>query len=370
MHFVIVSFYAVHNIGDRILTECVSKLLSKKGISSQIIDIQGRCAFSDTDTVEDRMIKREISARNASHQGFIHYLDQVLYDCSLVLFAGGAILDVVQEPIAKNIFLICNKANNLGIPVAFNAVGFYGSMEKSDRATYLRNALMLPNVKWISVRERASDMELLLGSRKEFTHCCDTAVWAADLFQVTNSDITNKSIGINVVSPEYYVGKSRFSVKAFYIDLFLHLVSSGFSCSFFTNGAPRDYEFAQELIQELNQPEGSLLGFNSFDSHAFLVLLSQYSLIISSRLHTSICSYSLRIPSLCMAWDNKMTEFYEQIGKPGWLIGQKDVSSITQKVRKTVNEKEDGVQKFILYRNTVLNSIDSICVIGQSGQLN
>ena len=56
MHFVLISFYAVRNIGDRILTECVSKVLSKKGISSQIVDIQGRIAFSDDDT-EDKIAK-------------------------------------------------------------------------------------------------------------------------------------------------------------------------------------------------------------------------------------------------------------------------------------------------------------------------
>ena len=364
MHFVLVSFYAVQNIGDRILTDCVSKLLSKKGISCQIVDIQGRFAFSDTDTEEQRKMKRKLSEKNAFQTAFSLFLDRVLCGCSLVLFAGGAILDVVQDPIAKNIFLICDKANSLGIPVAFNAVGFYGNLEDNeDRSDYLRQALMLPKVKWISVRERASDMYSLLGRRKEFTQCCDTAVWAGELFNVSHNDISSRNIGINVVSPEYFIGKSIMSVKTFYLDLYMRLTASGFTCSFFTNGSPRDYIFAKDLVQELGLPYNAVSGFNSYDCHSFLILLSKYSLIISSRLHTSVCSYSLKIPALCVAWDKKQKEFYEQIGKPDWLIEQSDETPITRRVLRALNGRIEGVQ-YTLYRNTVLKNLDSICEIG------
>lgn len=364
MHFVLVSFYAVQNIGDRILTDCVRKLLSKRGISSQILDIQGRCAFSNTDTKEERELKIKLSEKNTSTTGFSVYLDRILCDCSLVLFAGGAILDVVQDSIAKNIFLICNKAYKLGIPVAFNAVGFYGNISDNDRSNYLRQALLLPNVKWISVRERANDMEKLLDGRKEFTQCCDPAVWAGDLFNISHIDVSNNIVGINVVSPAYFKGKSMISIEAFYSDLYMRLTESGFQCIFFTNGTPQDYLFANDLIQKFHLPNDILVEFNSFDCHSFLDQLSKYSLTISSRLHTSICSYSLRIPSLCFAWDIKMNEFYEQIGKPEWLIEQSEVSSITHKVNCALHERIEGLQ-FNRYRNTVLINLDSICKIGR-----
>ena len=43
-------------------------------------------------------------------------------------------------------------------------------------------------------------------------------------------------------------------------------------------------------------------------------IISQYNSIISFRLHSHIIAYSLEIPSIAIAWDNKVNFFFKDIG--------------------------------------------------------
>ena len=252
MHIVLVAFYAVSNIGDRLLTECVRQVLLNKGFSTQVVDIQGRCAFCSEDTEKERHNKQVISERNqSSRDSVIRYFRDAIESCDLVLFAGGAIFDVLSNSISENIYLICKVAESLQIPVAFNACGFYGEItSNSEKSIKLRQALLLPCVKWISVRERASDMELLLDGKKEFHFCCDTAVWASELFKISKSSRT-KLIGINVISQDHFIGNRCQSVLSLYKTLYLLLTGFGLHCYFFKNGVYRGFDFAKSIIYKL-----------------------------------------------------------------------------------------------------------------------
>lgn len=98
MHIALISFYAVRNVGDKILTECVKEILVRKGHAVQIVDIQGREIISERDSEEEKRNKAfrsELTSNN--HELLVSYFENKVQRSDLVIFAGGAIIDVLSE---------------------------------------------------------------------------------------------------------------------------------------------------------------------------------------------------------------------------------------------------------------------------------
>ena len=364
MRIVLVSHYAVTNIGDKILTECLCKILSEKGHSVRMVDINGRIKINENDDEEIRIIKRQHSDHIRSNRNeFISHFQENLSDCDLLIFAGGAILDVLSEYTAEDINTIISIAREKNIPVAFNSVGFFGNEVDNEKGMIIRKALLSPNVKWISVRERKDDIAYLLNGEKEFSYCCDTAVWARELFGVDSSLVNQDNIiGINLINKFAfsYFGNSVFDVSETYFKIYSELTDLGFKCNFFINGPAVDHNYANSFARKYIIPsEMFLLDDNTRSGKAFLSFLSQFSLVISSRLHTSISCFSLKIPSLCLSWDRKMDEFYRNISRPYWLIAPNDVNNISIKVKNALAEQYNGVS-FQSYKETTLFYINKM----------
>lgn len=366
MRIILVSFYAVTNIGDKILTQCVSKFLKDKGHSVKIVDLNGRSIIEEDDTCDIRLKKQRQSEQIKSDRNrYIEYFIQELSFCDLVLFAGGAILDVRSEGVAENILSIVSLAKERNIPVGFNSAGFFGSDLDGESGQILRKALLSSNVKWISVRERAVDMSYLLEGQKPFSVCCDPAVWAKEIYDIerhTTIDGGGSLVGINLISEIAYAFSENgiFDIRQTYNNLYLKLTDLGYECRFFINGPQRDIEFAKSFMEQFHIPANLMLPDSITKSgKAFLSSLSKFSFVISSRLHTSICCYSLRIPSFCLSWDMKMNEFYKNIGRDEWVLRDNEVDYIAPQINSALTIRYDDSQ-YNTYRNTVVEYLDSI----------
>jgi hypothetical protein len=375
MRIALVSFYAVTNIGDKILTDCVSKMLTDWGHSVKIVDINGRSIIYDSDSEDIRIAKKHISEQiKKNRKKYIEHFNKELCSCDLVIFAGGAILDLKSDYVAENIFTIVKVAENMNIPVAFNSVGFFGNDINGADGRFIRDALLSPNVKWLSVRERADDMMHILKGEKNFSVCCDPAVWAKNVYSpislpsYTHKYLSNKRvIGLNPIYDSAFslTRKEKIDIKKIYYGLYLYLTERGCKCLFFINGPQRDVEFINSFKEQYGIPSGSFLNNEiTRDGKLFLSTLSQFSLVISSRLHTSICCYSLKIPTLSISWDKKINEFYGNIGRKKWILDENDISKISDKIENALATGYD-VSHYDAYNNTVklflktvLNEID------------
>ena len=90
MKITLVSFYAVTNIGDKILTECTKHILEQLGHTCNLLDIQGRCIINEADTDKTRLAKIKISQQRAGDEELLrNYFEVSLQNSNAVIFAGG-----------------------------------------------------------------------------------------------------------------------------------------------------------------------------------------------------------------------------------------------------------------------------------------
>jgi exopolysaccharide biosynthesis predicted pyruvyltransferase EpsI len=131
------------------------------------------------------------------------------------------------------------------------------------------------------------------------------------------------------------------------------LKERGYKCLFFINGPQRDVDFVNTFKNYYGIPSNKFLSNDvTRDGKLFLSTLSQFSLVISSRLHTSICCYSLKIPTLSLSWDKKINEFYGNIGREQWILGENDICKISEKIENALTLGYDA-NHYDVYNNTV-----------------
>ena len=364
MRITVVSFYAVTNIGDKILADCACKILHDLGHDTFIADINGRSIIYEGDDEETRNKKIFHSKCIEKDRSlFSAYYKEILSNTNCLIFVGGAILDVLSDGVAENILSIVEIAQNLRVPVAFSSVGFYGNLTHTPKGKVIQKALLNPIVKWISVREHSEEMKILLDGKKTFSVCCDPAVWARETYHVDNPQKAKK-VGINIVNDSYYSKGNKFAVgklDCFYTEVYERLLEAGFDCYFFINGVRKDYDYAVALLRKYGISRGKLYGLEySKNGEIFCSMLSSFSLIISSRLHSSITAYSLIIPALCLPWDEKMIFFYKNIQKEDLLIHQDDTKIIDSIAKRALQTKFDD-EWYHTYRQSILTFIDNIC---------
>ena len=370
MKIAVVSFYAVSNIGDKILTDTVCWMLKKNGHQLSVVDIDARYAFRYSGLcgkierkIVPHFIKRDTEKRINS------YFASAFRGKDLILFAGGQIINMAISNCSQNIYRITKIAEQMGIPIAYNAVGMAGNAYDGTKGRYLKYALSSQNVISITARERIAEINQFLISKEapcKATLVSDTAVWCSTCYNIKR-DEKARIVGINVISEKsltpYYNG--AIDPIEIYVSIYKILRSIGYDCKFFTNGVPRDMLTVKEILKRLHlRTEGNVLyPSHTMKGSSFVKLLSSMSFIVSSRLHTSICAYSLKIPTVAFSWDDKIQAFYSHISCPERCLDisrlQNHHGYLSTLVSKVMTEGYDE-QLYNAHCESIANSLASI----------
>lgn len=318
-------------------------------------------------SVLERKFVRTFVKRNTDIQ-IKRYFEHVLKNKDLIVFGGGQVADFKYTDCCKRIYDIVSIAEKYCIPVAFHAIGLAGDDYNSYRAQLFKRALNSDVVLSVSVRERIADLRNHLLTRETLPalQIADTAVWSSECYSVSRKEATDTpTVGINVISASvidkfYRFSEGSFGIVDIYCKLYEEIKSLGYEVKFFINGVDRDNETINVIRDRLRLGKDCIAHFPWGSGKGFLKMLSQFSFVVSSRLHTSICCYSLRIPTVAFAWDRKFQEFYDNIGESGRCMQRgfsyESVIAIC-KDAMTSSYENTGYNS---YRQTVWTEIDRI----------
>lgn len=250
----VVTYYAVTNIGDRILTEVLCWLL--KGNRIKIVDLNGRYAYKFHGLLGkiEKAIASKFIKRNSKKKKNA-YFSRALRNKDIIIFGGGQILDMQYTDCSDNILSIVRIAERNNIPVAFHSIGLGGSDFFNKNAENIRNALSSKSIISISVRERKPDVEkfLPIDSKIQIEQIADTAVWAKECYNIKfDVKFPYKKVGINVIRKQIYEENFKgLNICDIYCRLYVDLSSKGYDVKFFTNGVPSDRETLSEILLRL-----------------------------------------------------------------------------------------------------------------------
>lgn len=301
---ILMVFTANMNLGDNILADNDYYLI-KKAMGSRKCDI----------------LCYNIASRDV---GQVQYVDAVI-------FAGG-ILKSTNEKFWLYIPELIREAEKCGVPVFLSAVGVEQFFPDDEKSVGLKEALNLPCVKGISVRDDIDTLkrDYITNSNIRITSVYDPAVWCRETYREVLQDVQRENIiGLGVVRDGLFADYGNPQIdKGFQLDFWKatvqELESKGLSWKIFTNGDRRDEAFANEVLayighgEKLDTPR---------DSEALIRMIASFKGIIAGRMHSNIVAYALGIPSIGFVWNQKLDYWGRKIGHPERFLRPEELTA-------------------------------------------
>ena len=258
-----------------------------------------------------------VSNFNISNMPMNRIDKKLIANSNIIFFAGGGILKYDYLTFYESIDKITEIADSFGVPIVFSSVGVESFDENNPKCIQLKGALCRECVKAISVRDDLGSLEKYIsGTNVEKSVVCDPAVWASYVYDIKRVE-KSETIGINVVRAGLFKANGKAWKEKdelqFLSDLIALLEKEKLQYKFFTNGHALDENFLRIFSMANDIPdEHVILQMNN--SQKLVEEISKFGAVITFRMHAGIISYALKAPSVALAWNEKLTFFYETLG--------------------------------------------------------
>lgn len=287
---------------------------------------------------------------------------ELIKNIDIVFFGGAPLFNYLYQIFYERTAKTLELAREFNKPVIFSSIGIEGYDEDNPKCQRLKETLNFDIVKSITTRDGFDLLEKYKSNPAlVIDKVCDPAVFTRSVFRDyihPNTSKEKKKVGVFIIRANAFKdNKYDFSsdqAKILWKDIITELSERGYDYELLTSGHFGDEAFMDKLIREriipssksvfcINSPEDLISHYSDFDG------------VISCRLHPSILSYSMEIPSVGLVWNPKVQGFYDSMDHSDRAI---DVSGLSARNVVDALEKAmlDGVhldQEYMMsiYRN-------------------
>lgn len=354
------------NTGDQVIEACDISLLSV--IMKQLgleVQITSRDASIVTKYVETREPDTLAEA------------EELIQESDLILVGGAPMFNFLYQNFYERTAVILELAEKHQKPVLFSAIGVEGYSDANEKCQRLKKTLNLDCVRQITTRD---DFQALQNYKENESlvigKVADPAVFSSKVFEAFKTDKRQgekKKIGIFILRQGGFVDNkvpfSRDKAVSLWLDLIQELEARGYDYELTTSGHFADEAFLDYLIRKHGVSEDKCT-FNINTPEELVKTISSCDAVISTRLHPSIVSFALDVPSLGIVWNQKVTGFYESIGYRDRVFETEGISAnkIADKLEQILSEgvKKDAEFLMSVYRTLFCGIRDAL---GLSGNL-
>lgn len=303
MKILIISIFD-DNFGDMLIRICFERILKT---------VLKNLNIKDSDYTIDCMPIRQID-------------EDKIAVCNMIFFPGGGLFGLSYLNLFKYLDVITKIAEENHIPVIFSSLGINNMDATEENEQQLSELLKRSCIKAMSVRENP---ELFRHYAKdcsfEIVQVCDPAVWTKYVYsqeikkvRMEKKNNGHRTVGINVVRGGLFKANNKAwtlgTEEACLIELKRLLEDEGIAVCFFTNGSSLDNNSMAHFAQKYEIPDEQLVYTHT--TRELVETISGFDAVIAIRMHASIISYALDIPSIDLAWNDKILFFYKNIGYP------------------------------------------------------
>ena len=343
------------NLGDGVLCEIVSALLSKYCADKKIIkfDMSLRNDYPENKGIRFDVKKKELVYIRSTVEQILLIKQKKAYDRKIenlfaeyelklqrvvsqvmpkaIVFAGGQML---METFITRIEQTIRIAEEHHVHVFFNACGCANKMSRllKDR---LCAALESDYVTMISVRDGYKTLSSIV--KKEISDTIDTAILSDDFYFCASA---KEKIGYGIMFSRH---QSAIQQVVFWRKLLEESKKKGINFQLFCNGSLWDHAFAKYIIKTSNLDESSYLAERPQKPEELVKLITGYKVIISMRLHSLIIAYSSDVPAIAIAWDEKVREFYRKTENSEYCM---DLDCSISKLIRSITSIQDEDKLF------------------------
>lgn len=247
--------------------------------------------------------------------------EELIAESDLIVFGGAPLFNYQYQIFYERTAVTLEIAQKHGKPVIFSAIGVESYHEDNPKCQRLKKTLNFDCVKQITTRDGFEELKRY--KEKEdlvIDKVSDPAVFSAPVFQkfaAKPRDRKKKKIGIFVFRSNGFkdnkIDFRRADAVKLWKDIIEELEHKGYDYELLTSGHFGDEAFLDYMIRNHGINEKKCV-FNMNCPDKLIEKISSYDGVISCRLHPSIISFSLDVPSVGIIWNSKVTHFYECIG--------------------------------------------------------
>jgi polysaccharide pyruvyl transferase WcaK-like protein len=284
-------------------------------------------------------------------------------ECDMVIFGGAPMFNYLYQNFYERTAVTLELAQALEKPVILSAIGVERYDEDNRKCQRLKKTLNFDCVKQITTRDGMDLLEkykenpqLMIGK------VSDPAVFTSTVFRNYRNRPqadAKKKIGLFVLRANGFVDNridfTREDSVAMWKEMIAELESKGYDYELVTSGHFGDEAFLDYMIRHCGiNPKKCVFNMNS--PERLIQKISSYSAVVSCRLHPSIISFSLDVPSVGIKWNSKVPGFYNSIGYGNRVIDitKASAADIVQAVEVAM---EQGIQKDQQYLSTVYTTL-------------
>lgn len=373
-----VGLYNEHNMGDPVIAHCSEWLITGNNknceISHVTLDVPDKILrFSFLYRIEAKI--RKILKGNYTQEQFsrkvysyaVRYFLQQVKENDIVVLVGGGLIKYKYQFLGVETAALCKACDIANIPLIINAVGIEGYDEDNAICRMIEKSLCLPSLKYISTRDDLDTLKNGYLKHSVSVKCekvADPAVWASEAYNI-KKNTASKCIGVGIARAGLFkandINISGEHIFSLYRLIVLELTKRGYEVQLFTNGLLSDNRMAEKLRDSL-LVDGFEFSLNVPRNDEELVkILSNYKGIVATRLHSCIISYSLDIPAIGLVWNDKLTFFGNNIGRPENFIKHSnfEVNYIVDQLERAMKYGYNHEIKN-QYRATIKNSTSQL----------
>ena len=393
------------NLGDQIIEASVISIIEgimlNLGVAKDGYEINSRAAGI--------ISKRYMNTRDES---LLELARELISGSDIVVFGGAPLFNYTYQPFYLRTIRAIELANEYGVPVIFSSIGVEPFDPTNPKCLQLKEALALPCVRQITTRD---DFEALKGyvegTDVPIAHVADPAVFADIVFrpappeyltsrsplalarrglrrlpvsvdaknQAKNAlkKLLGKPVTVTPSANAAKPGKQRIGLlvtrrgifkdngidfteyqqRQFWLDTIALLTARGYDVRLFTTGHFSDEVFLSNLVRDAHVPEGmTATVINS--PEGLIGELNKCAGVIAFRLHASITSFALDIPSVGLSWNFKVPYFYDSVGHGDRALGpdQWRADVVVDALEKAMSE---GVRKDEAFLTSVYDTLFS-----------
>lgn len=268
----------------------------------------------------------------------------------LIVVAGGGLIEWKNNEYQDYLFTLAAVAEQLHIPVVYNAVGCVGGYDiKDSRCRRMKAALTSESIKHISVRDHVDVMNQFVDFNQAVPQIADPAVWIAEAYGIKKAKESNV-IGIGLIRGSIYesygYNNNKNEMFILYQQIIQEVEARGYQWKLFSTGFEVDQKAGEELLDFMGKSHELLIP-RPDNAKEVMQSIAQFRGIVTYRLHSCISAYSLDVPFIAISWNNKADEFLRLIGYPErvFAFSQANAIKVVDALEKSIEDGYDAASR-------------------------
>lgn len=292
---------------------------------------------------------------------------RAIRNADLIVFGGAPLFNYRYQVFYLRTIRTLELAQEYNVPVLFSSIGVEPFDPDSDKSRALQKALQLPVVRQITTRDDLKSVqEYVAGTRIPTALVSDPAVFVDLVFRQQVDEVRaakdparRKLIGLVVTRAGIFkdnnIDFTREDQRQFWLDVVADVKARGYDYRLLTTGHFSDEAFIEELVKSLTIPK-SHVAITVNSPEELINELAACDGVVAYRLHASIASFALGVPSIGLSWNFKVPYFYESVGLGDRALGPEDwtADKVVSAIERAMDE---GVPKDEVFLMTVYETL-------------